>query len=341
MSDEPPPVSPAGAPARLATIAERAGVSPATVSRVLNHRPGVAARTRITVEKAIAELNLSRSTGDELVIVVAPELSNEVFALLAGQLTAEFGRFGMHTMISAIVPGTSNERDLADLVLRTGAAGVVFLSSGNTPFEQPRTAQQAMAQRRMPFVGVNGTAAGITAPVFSTDDRYGAELAIDHLHRLGHRHIGILTGPPGNPSAEHRLDGLREALRTRGLDDHDARVERQLPTVEGGRHGTGRLIEQGVTAVVAAGDRLALGAADAAERHGLRIPADLSLVAHEDAALLERTAPPLTAIRQPTEKLAGHAAQALRMLLLGAAPPPGGLLIQPELRIRRSTAAAP
>ncbi|WP_435647489.1 LacI family DNA-binding transcriptional regulator [Kitasatospora purpeofusca] len=325
----------------LSEVARLAHVSEATVSRVINRKSGVSTRTREAVERAMAALNVSRRTEGELVLVVVPELANDVFTRLAEQIEAELSPFGLHVVLSLAVPGSARERIFVESTVGVGLAGAVFLSASNTMARADHTAQRMLTERRVPFVNVNGGAGGAAAPTYSTDDRRAAELAVDHLHALGHRRIAMLAGPPGNLLADRRADGFRAALRKHGLDDEHPLLARQLFTVDGGRRGGAELIAGGATAIVAASDRMALGAASAASRRGLSVPRDLSVVGYDDSPVLDLTAPPLTTVRQPTETLGRHAAQALHLMITGRAVPGGEVLIDPELRIRGSTAAWP
>lgn len=321
----------------LAEIARLAEVSEATVSRVINRRPGVSTKTRATVERAMAELNMTRPTEGEMVLAIVPELSNDVFTRLAEQIEVELSPFGLHTLVCAALPGSSKERDFAAATVGVGIAGAIFLSASNTLSRGDHSAQQMLRDRRVPFVNVNGGAGGIPAATFSTNDWRAAELAIDHLTALGHRRIGMLAGPPGNLLADRRIEGFFAALRKHGLDDENALLERQLFTVDGGRRGGDLLIDRGATAIVAASDRMALGAVNAAFRRGMSVPGDLSVVGYDDSPMLDLTAPPLTTVRQPTERLAQHAAQALHVLISGNHVNEDEVLIDPELRIRSST----
>ncbi|MFD8323454.1 LacI family DNA-binding transcriptional regulator [Kitasatospora purpeofusca] len=325
----------------LSEVARLARVSEATVSRVINRKSGVSTRTREAVERAMTALNVSRRTEGELVLVVVPELANDVFTRLAERIEAELSPFGLHIVLSLAVPGSARERIFVESTVGAGIVGAVFLSASNTMARADHTAQRMLTERRVPFVNVNGGAGGAAAPTYSTDDRRAAELAVDHLHALGHRRIAMLAGPAGNLLADRRADGFRAALRKHGLDGERPLLARQLFTVDGGRSGGADLIAGGATAIVAASDRMALGAASAASRRGLSVPRDLSVVGYDDSPFLDLTAPPLTTVRQPTETLGRHAAQALQLMISGRAVPGGEVLIDPELRIRGSTAACP
>ncbi|GAA2774309.1 substrate-binding domain-containing protein [Streptomyces showdoensis] len=157
----------------------------------------------------------------------------------------------------------------------------------------------------MPYVGINGEFAdGVPAPVFSTDDALAAELAVDHLHRLGHRRIGMASGPSGNRPADRRVRGFVAAMARRGIDDAERWVVRQSYSVEGGQSAATSLVGLGATGIVAASDFMALGAVRGIRRLGLSVPGDVSVVGYDGSTVTEFTDPALTTVRQPADRLA-------------------------------------
>lgn len=320
----------------ITEVAAKAEVSEATVSRVINRRSGVAAKTREAVERAMVELGYERSTRGHIVAVITPWLSNPFFTDVAELIENALAPHGLKGVVAPAMPGGIQEREFVTALADHGVAGVIFLSANNTLVNADPETYNVLAARRIPFVGVNGGFEGHDAPVFSTDDYLSAELAVEHLWSLGHRKIGLASGPTGNHPADRRAEGFVTALKRRGVDD--ALVIRQHYTIEGGQSATTELLRKGVTAVVAGSDFMALGAIRAVRREGLRVPDDVSIVGHDGSMIMEFVDPPLTTVRQPVDRLAKEVARSMVALVSGQDVPRGELLFNPELVVRGSTA---
>jgi DNA-binding LacI/PurR family transcriptional regulator len=143
----------------------------------------------------------------------------------------------------------------------------------------------------------------------------------------------------GNRPSERRLEGFLESMAARGADDPKRLVAHQVYTIEGGMSAAEALLDQGVTAIVAASDYMALGAIRAAGRRGLDVPGDLSVVGYDDSQVMEFVDPPLTTVRQPIERIAQSISTAMVHLVNRRPVPPGELLFDPELIVRGSAAA--
>ncbi|MFD3517418.1 substrate-binding domain-containing protein [Streptomyces sp. NPDC058657] len=170
------------------------------------------------------------------------------------------------------------------------------------------------------------------------EDALAAELAVDHLHRLGHRRIGMASGPSGNRPAGRGVRGFVAALARWGADDGEAWVVRQSYTVEGGQAAAASLVAQGATAIVAASDYMALGAIRGVRRQGHSVPVDVSVVGYDGTSITEFTDPALTTVRQPADRLVKVSCSVLA-LESNREVPAGELLFDPGLVIRASTGA--
>ncbi|MFF4301984.1 LacI family DNA-binding transcriptional regulator [Streptomyces sp. NPDC001601] len=323
----------------ITEVAGRAGVSEATVSRVINRRQGVSRRTREAVEQAMADLGYERQTQGQLVAVVTELVSNPFFADVCERIESTLAPHGLKTVVCPCFAGGVQELDYLTSLAERGVAAVVFLSASNTIEGADPQAYELLRSRRIPFVGVNGQfEGGGEAPVFSTDDLLAAELAVDHLFRLGHRRIGMASGPVGNRPADRRVRGFVDALGRRGIGDAGQWVVRQSYTVEGGQSAAVALLARGATAIVAASDYMALGAIRGARRQGCEVPGDVSVVGYDGSMIMDFVDPPLTTVRQPADRLAAEAARSVLALLAHRDVPVGELLFDPELVIRASTA---
>ncbi|MFI1767009.1 LacI family DNA-binding transcriptional regulator [Streptomyces sp. NPDC020800] len=323
----------------IVEVAALAGVSEATVSRVINRRQGVAKKTREAVESAMAELGYERPVQGQLVAVMTEHVSNPFFADVAERIESALAPHGLKAVLCPAFPGGVQEREFITSLVDKGIVAVIFLSVSNTLEGADTETYEMLRARRIPYVGINGEfAPEVSAPVFSTDDALAAELAVDHLYRLGHRVIGMASGPVGNHPADRRVRGFIDAMTRRGIESADDLVIRQSYTVEGGQAAVAALLKLGSTAIVAASDYMALGAIRGVRRQGKSVPEDVSVVGYDGTMITEFVDPPLTTVRQPADRLALEVGRSVKALAAGREVPHGELLFDPELVIRASTA---
>ena len=186
--------------ARLSDIAQQAGVSEATVSRVLNDRPGVSPDTRQAVLTALDVLGYERperlrkrSAG--LVGLVVPELDNPIFPAFAQVIESALAQSGYTPVLCTQTPGGVTEDEYVDMLLDRQVSGIVFVAGLHADTTASRERYERLVQRPLPIVLINGHTTGIDAPFVSCDDRVAGETAVSHLIALGHRRIGFISGP--------------------------------------------------------------------------------------------------------------------------------------------------
>lgn len=328
---------------RLAEVARKVGVSEATVSRVLNDKPGVSDATRQAVLTALDVMGYERPTklrGERarLVGLVLPELTNPIFPALAEIIGGGLTQSGYTPLLCTQSAGGITESDYVDLLLQQQVSGVIFLGGNYSQTGAPHEHYERLSRVHLPTVLVNARMEGLDFATVSTDDTTAAEQAVRHLHQLGHRRIGMLLGPGDHVPSQRKLTGARRVLADLGAPLDDALVVRGLYTLESGQAGATRLIAAGATAIVCASDPLALGAIRAARRSGLRVPEQISIVGYDDSALMSCTEPPLTTVRQPIDAMGRTAIEMLLAQIHGAASTGVELLFEPELVLRGSTA---
>lgn len=325
---------------RLRHIAEHAGVSEATVSRVANNKPGVSEATRRRVLEAIAEFRyqtpaLGRVERAGLVGLIIPELSNPIFPTFAQVISGLLANQRFTTVLcTATLEGVS-EDEYVDMLLDRGMTGLVVVSGKNADTVADHTLYRRLAERRLPMVFVNGSVTGVEAPVVSSDDAQAADLAVRHLVSLGHTAIGCIVGPRRYVPVQRRLQGYAAVCRELGLVE---RVAAATYSVEGGEAATRALLPHDVTAIVAASDLMALGAIRALRAAGRRVPDDVSVVGYDDNPLLAFTDPPLTSVRQPLAAMGEAAVKALIDVIDGVERTHHELTYHGELVVRGSTA---
>ncbi|WP_327674902.1 MULTISPECIES: LacI family DNA-binding transcriptional regulator [unclassified Streptomyces] len=324
---------------RLAQVAKKVGVSEATVSRVLNNKPGVSEATRQSVLTALDVLGYERPTqlrGERarLVGLVLPELQNPIFPAFAEVIGGALAQQGLTPVLCTQTKGGVSEADYVELLLQQQVSGVVFAGGLFAQGDAEHGHYQRLAERQVPVVLVNAAIERLGFPCVACDDAVAVEQAWRHLSSLGHERIGLVLGPDDHMPSQRKL----AAARAMEGKLPGSAVERAMFSLEGGHAAATRLISRGITGIICASDPLALGAVRAARRAGLSVPRDVSVVGYDDSAFMNCTEPPLTTVRQPIESMGRAAVELLVAQIQGGSVPPGELLFEPELVVRGSTA---
>jgi len=320
-------------------VAARAGVSPATVSRVFTQAATVSAATRQRVEAAAKELayepnpvarSLARGRTGNLGIVV-PDIANSFASVIAKAVHREARAAGYALFIA----GSDRRQDEEYRLARAMAAqvdGLLMMS--------PRIADERFEQLTAvtPVAVINRVVEGIPAVLIPTAD--GMRQAVDHLYALGHRHVVYLAGLQSYSNTT-RLDGFRAActrldLRCEEIDLDDSRFS------AGVRAGD-LVIASGATAVIAYNDEIAVGVLNRLAHRGVRVPADVSVIGFDDTGLAEMTMPLLTSVRLPATTAGAAAVRMLLDRVDGREAPAAAerLYLPTELVIRSTTAPRP
>ena len=213
--------------ARLADIATHAGVSEATVSRVLNGRPGVAEATRQAVLTSLDVLGYDRPSrlrrqSAGLVGLLIPKLTNPIFPAFAQVIETALVRHGFTPVLCTHTPGGVHEDDYVQMLLDRGVAGIIYVSGQHADTTTDPRRYVHLRDRGLPIVMVNGYMPGIDAPFVSNDDEASMELSLGHLAHLGHSRIGLAVGPPRYIPAQRKIAGYRRYMSVSlsgGVDD--------------------------------------------------------------------------------------------------------------------------
>ncbi|MCO6003474.1 LacI family transcriptional regulator [Actinoallomurus purpureus] len=329
---------------RLADVAKKAGVSEATVSRVLNGKPGVSAATRDNVLTALDVLGYERPTqlrGDRarLVGLVLPELQNPIFPALAEVVSGALVQLGFTPVLCTRTAGGLSEPEYVNLLLDQQASGVIFAGGMFAEADAAHEHYHLLRRRGMPVVLVNASVADLGFPAVATDDVVAVEQAYGHLRALGHERIGLVVGPADHMPSRRKVETFERLAQAACLGGEEF-VEQTLFSLEGGQAATTRLLRRGVTGVICGSDPLALGAIKAARRQGRRVPEDVSVVGFDDSAFMSCVDPPLTTVRQPIDAMGRAVVTLLSAQIDGSQAAPEELLFEPELVVRGSTGPA-
>jgi DNA-binding LacI/PurR family transcriptional regulator len=335
---------------RLADVAKKVEVSEATVSRVLNGKPGVSASTREAVLTALDVLGYERPTqlrGERarLIGLVLPELQNPIFPAIAEVVGGALAQRGFTPVLCTRTAGGLSEADYVGMLLDQHVSGVVFAGGHCAEEAAPHEHYRLLRSRGIPVVVFNAAVENLNFPCVATDDVTAAGQAYTHLASLGHQRIGLVVGPEDHMPSRRKLAAFIELARRSGGwapsgGSASPPIEHALFSLEGGQAATTRLLRHGVTGVICGSDVLALGAVRAVRRAGLSVPGDVSVVGYDDSAFMNCTDPPLTTVRQPIESMGKAAVALLVNQIENVAVYPEELLFEPELVVRGSTGPA-
>lgn len=328
----------------LKDVAALSGVSEPTVSRVLNGREGVAISTRDRVVEALRTLGYDhvpdpQPTRRGVVGLVCGEFQNPVFAAFLNQISTELGRKGHLTTVSVTDPDLAPEERCVDELVRSRVDGIIFLGGRHTEVDGDRTHYRALFDSGTPIAFLNGDDTGLAAPHVWCDERAGARKAVHHLVALGHTRIGCLLGSPKYVPTERFVAGYRSVLGEAGLPEPDGAIIDVTFTLEGGRAGATRLLDRGITAMIAGNDLMAQGAILAATAHP--VATEVSVVGYDGTDFTAFTDPPLTTLRQPFNEMAQLITDAIISEIDGTCRFRDHYVFEPELVVRASTRAAP
>lgn len=326
---------------RLAEVARQADVSEATVSRVLNGKPGVSEATRAAVLTAIDVLGYEvpsrlRPRAGALVGLITPELTNPIFPAFAQTIESGLAARGFTPVLCTQTPSGVHEDVYVQMLLDRGVAGIICISGQHADTQESVERYVTLSQQGVPLVLVNGYREGVEAAFVACDDAAAIELAVRHLGELGHARIGLAVG-----QAQYVPVITKVAAFTPDGPDPDRPIAHSLFTVEGGAQATQSLVQAGATAIIYGSDIMALGGMRQARRMGLSVPRDLSIVGFDDSPLMAFTDPPLTTIRQPVVEMSEAIVAAFLDGLRAGHDAPPTLVFQPELVVRSSTGRVP
>lgn len=296
---------------KLGELADEAGVSLSTVSKVLNGRSDVAASTRRRVEELLDRHGYQRRMGlpnrNTLIELVFPDLDT-VWAM---ELIRGVENVAKEHALSVVISETGTRHapapDWITGVLRRRPVGVVLVFSD---LDEGYKAQ--LRSRAIPFVIVDPAGdPSPDVPSVGSANWAGGLMATRHLIELGHSRIAAITGPDDMMCSHARLDGFRSAMNTAGLPVDESLVAFGNFLVDGGRENARRMLGEPdrPTAIFAGSDLQALGVFDAARSLGIRVPEDLSVVGYDDLQLAQWSSPALTTVHQPLTRMAEEAAR--------------------------------
>lgn len=322
--------------ASVRDIAAETGVSIATVSRVLNDHPNVAARTRAVVRQALERRGaaLPATARRSPVLVRCPYVLTDYFGAIVSSVAETLSRHGLPCLLDA--GETAQTRSvLPGLPARSDTGGAVLILP-------PESGDDLVALRRtgFPFVVVDPrTQPPPDIAAVSAAHTAGARALTAHLVSLGHRRIGHIGGPDEWLAGAARRDGHTAALAAGGTIADPALLSSEHPTTADGHRAAWQMLTLAdrPTAIVGFNDKVAVGILEAAWSLGLRVPEDLSVAGFDDIDLSRAVRPALTTVGQPLPEMGRIAVDILRRLMAGHAADALHVELAVQLIVRDST----
>src|SRR5436305_278551 len=328
-------------------VANRAGVSTAPVSRVLSQHDLVTPETRRKVMQAVELLDYApnsaaknlRTLRTGKLLVTVPDISNPFFALILQGIEDAAQREGYAVLLGDTQHDQAREDRYALMLKRKEADGLIVL--GHRLPKEAAALVRAVAPRCAPVVNGCEFNPRLGVPSVHIDNAKAASEAMDHLFRLGHRRIGIITGPLVSPLSRDRLRGATTRARQARAEGEVIVMNGDFSIESGAAEGE-RLLgrRERPTAIFCFNDEMAMGVIQTARRRGLRLPEQLSVVGFDDIRFSSYMDPPLTTISQPMRAIGEGTVRLLLEILSGNIATPESVTLPHTLVVRSSTAPA-
>jgi LacI family transcriptional regulator len=324
-------------------VARAADVSTATVSHVLNGTRYVSDEVQRRVVEVMERLNYQpnwvarglRTKKTNLLALVIPDITNPFFSDLARGFQDAADQSGYVVVVCNTDRVLKRELRYLDMLRQQRVDGLVL-----NPAEVTAGDLKQLLRAQVPVILIGSQIDDPEFDLVMVDNVRGGFDAVQHLIHLEHRRIGLVCGPRTTSSGALRYQGYCQALETNGIPYQETLVAENEFTYEGGYHCMQSLLAQEpqLTAVFAASDVMALGAKEAIEDAGLRIPADLSLIGFDDIPEVTRTSPKLTTISQPRYQMGWETAQLLiQRVEHSISPERRKVVMEHSLVVREST----
>ncbi|MEZ8099439.1 LacI family DNA-binding transcriptional regulator [Vibrio bivalvicida] len=306
--------------ATIKDVSEYAGVSQATVSRVINGTSRVSHDKKLKVEKAIqvlgyrpnsiAQALASSRTGS--IGIIVPELGGPFYSGILHSIEKRLRRFGYHVIVTAGSNTEQGQRESVEFLLGRRVDAMILhtqhLSDDYLTELESKGVALVLVNRFVPELAQN---------CIEIDNELGGQLATEYLLRMGHRDIACITGPLDKSDARGRLQGYRKALEEAGILFDEALISEAGFTEESGVSAMRKLLkrEHSFTAVFASNDHMAFGAFEVLKEHNIQVPEQVSLIGFDDILFARYISPPLTTVNFPIEQMSAEAVQLVIQIL--------------------------
>ncbi|PSU44696.1 DNA-binding transcriptional regulator GalS [Photobacterium frigidiphilum] len=300
--------------ATIKDVAKEAGVSVATVSRVINKSPKASKSAIDAVSIAMRKLGYRPNANARALVsqstntlgVLVGDVSDPFFGSMVKSIDGVARNNGKHILIGNGYHDADTERDAIELLINSRCESLVIHSKGLSNEELIAYAKEVPG-----LVLINRYIPEIAEKCIALDNHKGSYLATEYLIRHGHQHIGYVCSNHQIEDAEQRKAGYQEALKAHGLHQPESYIEYGSPDEQGGEQAMTNLLAKNlpITAIAAYNDYMAAGSLSILEENGIQAPENMSLIGFDDGLIAKYLHPKLTTIRYPIQMMAEHAAQ--------------------------------
>lgn len=323
-------------------VADLAGVSYQTVSRVINDRPDVSDATRERVQKVIDEIgyrpsHIARSLATArtaTIGLVVPDISNPFFSVVARGAEQVASERGYSILLCSTSEDTSREVEVLELLQERYVDGVIVCGFR----EEDAPLREALSHFNA-VVLVNRRIEGENIPAVLVDDALGGYMVTQHLLNEGHTAVGFLSGPRNSYSGVRRLEGYQKAMIEAGIQPSPGWVRHCKPTYADGEEAARSFIKAHpeLTALFCHNDLVALGALEGCKKMGLDVPKEMAIAGFDDIMLAGIVSPALTTCHVPREKLGSLAVSMLLSCIENEDEDGREVVVEPVLVVRASS----
>lgn len=332
--------------AKLIDVAKEAGVSVATVSRVLNNPETVNADTQLRVQQAIKTLNFrpsrvaqrlrSKGRNSKIIGLVLPDIQNPFYVDVIKGIEEVMYENGYAAIMCNFAQDEKKERLYLDILKSESIDGLIV-----APVHGRDQKVVNLILSGLPVICIDRGLSGIEADVVLVDNKKGAFEAVCHLIKLGHRRIAFISGLPQIPTSKERLAGYIAAFQEHQLPVDEALIKYGNSKHESGMRLTAELLDLPTppTALFTGNNLITLGALETIHSRGVKIPHDIAMVGFDDMYWSFSLNPPLTAVRQPGFEMGKRAAEMLFQRIKEPERATVKVVYDTELKIRSSCGA--
>ncbi|MFT2008884.1 LacI family DNA-binding transcriptional regulator [Pontibacter sp. 13R65] len=332
---------------KLTDVAKAAGVSIATVSRVLNNPDSVNAATQQKVQQAIRSLNYkpsrvaqrlrSKGGNSKIIGLVLPDIQNPFYVDVIRGVEEAMYEKGYAAIMCNFAQNEDKERLYLDILQSESIDGLIV-----APVHGRDQKVANMVLSGLPIICIDRGLTGVEADVVLVDNQQGAFDAISHLIKLGHQRIAYISGLPQIPTSKARLAGYEAAFKEYGLKVDESLIKYGDSKHESGMRLTAELLNLPTppTALFTGNNLITLGALETIHSRGVKIPEEIALVGFDDMYWSISLNPPLTAVRQPGFEMGQRAAELLFQRIKDPSRPTVKVVFDAALQVRSSCGAA-
>ena len=327
----------------IKAVAEKAGVSITTVSRVLNHPESVSEKTRQQVLSVMEAMNYTpnwfarniQSNKTDIIGLILPDIQDTANMQIAKGIEEVAHQKNCDMMLFDTEYNVKNEWECIEKMQGRQADGLILMSSLLS-----KQQLDTLREKKMPYVLVGKTKSTSDDNIVYTDYESASQEAVSYLIKLGHKNIAVLTGK--NPEVENseKLKGYRNALREAGIPYCPELVAEGLNNIEGGFAATGKLLDEKkkMTAIFATSDAMALGAMEKLKQMDMKVPEDVAVIGYDDLEVGAVVEPKLTTVTRPMYRMGLMAARLLFDIIEddGEINETQQVVLRSKLKIRKS-----